>query len=76
VASAQEYRSEAAFSVIISPTMTPLAEDNKVHATITGERKVMGLCHIHDILTEITHTLCCFIHNDVYQMHFMGFPFL
>jgi len=32
--------------------------------------------YIHGIVTEITHTLCSFIHNYLYGLTFMGFSSL
>jgi hypothetical protein len=63
-------------SSLLPPYHETIAKDNHIRATITGERKVMEMCYIHCILTEITHTMCYFICNYLYETVFMGFPSL
>jgi hypothetical protein len=49
--SMQEYMSKTLSSVIASPYFESVADNSHISDRITGERKVMGTCHIHGILT-------------------------
>jgi len=53
------------------------AEDGNGSATMSGERKVMGTCYIHEISTEITHThlvLSSVITCTFIKLALMAFP--
>jgi len=51
-----QYESKTS-SIIASPHHKTVADKTHVSVTVTGGRKVMGMCHIRGTLTQITHTL-------------------